>query len=56
MGCGDCKADLARVQHDLDAMTAERDQLVVIVGAAMHVMTPDEFAEVRRRIAERDSV
>jgi hypothetical protein len=52
--CADCKADLARVQHDLDEVTSERNQLLVIVSAAWHVVTPEQWAEMRRRIAARD--
>jgi hypothetical protein len=53
--CADCKADLARARQDLAAMTAERNQLAAIVDAAMNVMTPEQFAEMRRRIARRDA-
>ncbi len=53
--CADCKADLAQVQLDLDKMTSERNQLAVILDAAMEVITPDQFAAVRRRIGERDA-
>lgn len=53
--CADCKADLAKVQDDLDKMTSERDQLLVITEAAMNVMTPEQFAAMRAKIAERDA-
>lgn len=53
--CADCKADLARTAHDLEEMTIERDQLLVIVGAAMKVMGPDQFAAMRASIAEHDA-
>jgi hypothetical protein len=53
--CADCKGDLARVQDDLEKVTSERDQLLVIVDAAMHVMTPDQFAELRRQVAQHDA-
>jgi hypothetical protein len=53
--CADCKADLARVQDDLDKMTTERNQLTVMLGAAMNVMTPDQFAEVRRQVKRHDA-
>lgn len=53
--CADCKADLARVQHDLELMTTERDQLTVMLGAAMNVMTPEQFAEMRRRVGQHDA-
>lgn len=52
MGCN--ADDLAQVRHQLEEMTSERDQLLVITQAAMNVMTPEQFAEVRRQIAERD--
>jgi hypothetical protein len=55
MGCSDCKADLARAQQDLDEVTTERNQLLAIVGAAMSVVTAEQLAEMRRRIAARDS-
>lgn len=53
--CADCKADLAKVQSDLDKMTTERNQLTVMLGAAMNVMTPEQFAEVRRQVREHDA-
>lgn len=53
--CADCKADLAKVQDDLEKMTTERDQLTVMLGAAMNVMTPEQFAEVRRQVRAHDA-
>lgn len=53
--CADCKADLAKVQHDLELMTTERNQLTVMLGAAMNVMTPAQFAEMRRQVREHDA-
>lgn len=53
--CADCKGDLARVQDDLEKMTTERDQLLVMCGALVGVVTEEQFAEVRRQIAERDA-
>lgn len=53
--CADCKADLARTQHDLDEVTSERNQLLAIVDAAMTVVTPEQFAAMRRLIVVRDA-
>lgn len=53
--CADCKAELARAQDSLDRMTTERDQLTVMLRAAMDVMTPVQFAEVRRRVRQHDA-
>lgn len=53
--CADCKADLARAQHDLDTVTSERNQLLAIVDAAMAVVSPEQFAEMRRLIVVRDA-
>jgi hypothetical protein len=53
--CADCKGALAKAQDDLDKMTTERDQLTVMLGAAMNVMTPEQFAEMRRRIEAHDA-
>jgi hypothetical protein len=46
--CSECEASLASV-------TKERDQLLVIVGAAMKVMGPAQFAEMRAEIAGHDA-
>ena len=53
--CADCKGDLTQAQDDLEKMTTERNQLLVIVGAAMNVMTPDQFAEMRRWVELHDA-
>jgi hypothetical protein len=53
--CADCKADLARVEDDLEQMTTERDQLTVMLRAAVNVMTLEQFAEMRRQIGEHDA-
>lgn len=52
MGCN--ADDLAQAKRDLQAMTAERNQLLTIVRVTMELMTPEQFAEARRQIAERD--
>jgi hypothetical protein len=46
--CSECEASLASV-------TRERDQLLVIVGAAMKVMDPGQLAAMRAKIAEHDA-
>jgi len=51
----DCKADLARTQHQLDEVTSERNKLLAIVDAAMHVVSAEQFAEMRRLIVVRDA-
>jgi hypothetical protein len=53
--CADCKAELARAQDNLEKMTSERDQLLVMLSAAMDVVTPEQFAAMRARIGERDA-
>jgi hypothetical protein len=51
----DCKADLARTQHQLDEVTSERNKLLAIVDAAMHVVSAEQLAEMRRLIVVRDA-
>jgi hypothetical protein len=53
--CADCKADLAKAQDALEKMTTERNQLTVMLGAAMTVMTTEQFAEVRRQVKRYDA-
>lgn len=53
--CADCKAELTKAQDDLEEMTTERNQLLVIVAAAMNVVTPEQFAAMRARIGKRDA-
>jgi hypothetical protein len=50
-----CEADLEEARAALEAMTEERDQLLVIMRAAMQVMGTDQWAELRTRIKQRDS-
>jgi hypothetical protein len=53
MGCD--ADDLALARRELRDMTTERDQLLVIVGAAMKVMDPGQLAAMRVKIAEHDA-
>jgi hypothetical protein len=46
-----CEEELMRAREDLDELTVERDQLLVIVTALFDEVTELQFARVRARLA-----
>lgn len=43
-----------KVREDLAEVTRERDGLLVIFAATLEVVSPEQFAEIRRLVASRD--
>jgi hypothetical protein len=57
MDCEECEAirvHARSVQMELDEATRERDGLLEVVAALLDVVTPVQFGQVRRRLADRD--